>query len=153
MASRMELDENKRLLGVQFMRVAHDYVAPWWWGYLNEPGGEVLHNGTAFVLDCGDGPYLVTASHVYRGWLDDVHRLGPSVVAQFGNAKIEPLGELIDDSQDYDIATFRISPSQIRAGGKSPLTGIQRAWPPAPPAVGQTVFFSGCPARSATSRP
>ena len=43
-----------------------------------------------------------------------------------------------------DIATFRITPEEIASSGKQIVHGVDGPWP-APPNVGEAVFFGGFP--------
>jgi hypothetical protein len=37
---------------------------------------------------------------------------------------------IIDAHHDLDIATFRVTPEELKLAGHTPLTGFQKAWPP-----------------------
>lgn len=99
-----------------------------------------------FFLDCGRGPFAVTADHVYEKYLEDSERTGTD------NAQIANVGDfnlkerLIARGKNYgvDIATFQITPDEI-AAGKRAARGIDGPWP-APPNAGEAVYIGGFPA-------
>jgi hypothetical protein len=101
--------------------------------------------GSMFFLDCGRGPFAVTAAHVFDAFLDDrqTHRVRS---CQIGNVEFNPEERLIASgtSRGIDIATFRVTTDEIAATGKRVVRGSNGAWPP-PPNVGETIFFGGFP--------
>jgi hypothetical protein len=103
-------------------------------------------NGSAFFLDAGKGPFGVTAQHVIQGWRED--RARKNVVAlQMAGIPFDPEGKnkIIAEHAGIDIATFRISPEEIKLTGKTVLKGYQSHWPPQPPLEGRGVYFAGFP--------
>jgi hypothetical protein len=48
--------------------VAASYVMPICWITARDHKPFILDSGSAFLLDCGAGPFLVTANHVYQGF-------------------------------------------------------------------------------------
>lgn len=60
---------------------------------------------------------------------------------------IDGKNSIIDAHDDIDIATFRITPEEIRSIGKNILTGCQKIWPPKPPMQNRGIYFSGFPER------
>jgi hypothetical protein len=103
----------------------------------------IEHNGSAFILDCGRGPFVVTAGHIYRKFLND-QGVSRHIKSQIGNLAVD-LGErLIDCGIDarIDIATFRLQPDEIPAIGKRVVIGSEISWPAAPNAS-EAVFFGG----------
>jgi hypothetical protein len=101
--------------------------------------------GSIFFLDCGRGPFAVTADHVYEGFLED--RDAYSVRScQIGNIPFNPEERLIARGKNLgiDIATFEVTPEEIVATGKRVIKGIDGPWPP-PPQPNEVVFFGGFP--------
>lgn len=124
--------------------VASLTVALFW--VLRDDGKFAARNGSAFFLDAGDGPFGVTASHVIGGWRED--RARKSVVAlQMGGIPFDPEGKnkIIAEHAGIDIATFRISPEEVKRLGKTVLKGYQSEWPPPPPLEGRGIYFAGFP--------
>ncbi len=136
-------------------QAAANYVTPICWIAAVEGRPVILASGSAFMLDCGDGPFVVTARHVYQGYLKD-RQAHPDAVCLLGETRFDPAIALIAQDKAYDVATFQISPSQVaelKRYGKVPLTGSQTSWPPAPPQLGRGVFFIGFPGDGRTLRP
>jgi hypothetical protein len=137
--------------------VAASYVIPICWITARNGKPLILDNGTAFLLNCGAGPFLVTANHVYRGFraAKEEHSDAVCVV---GELRFDPVDRLISFDAAYDVATFRVTQHEIEtlaryAGGKLTLTGSQSSWPPAPPAIDRGVFFVGFPGDGRKMRP
>jgi hypothetical protein len=101
--------------------------------------------GSIFFLDCGRGPFAVTADHVYEGFLEDrdAYRVRS---CQIGNVAFNPEERLIARGKNLgiDIATFEVTPEEIAATGKRVIKGIDGPWPP-PPQPKEIVFFGGFP--------
>jgi hypothetical protein len=101
--------------------------------------------GSIFFLDCGRGPFAVTAGHVFESFL--VHRDKYRVRScQIGNVPFNPEERLIAWGKNLgvDIASFKVIPEEIAATGKQIVQGINGAWPP-PPQPNEIVFFGGFP--------
>jgi hypothetical protein len=104
-----------------------------------------LRQGSMFFLDCGRGPFAVTAAHVYKQYLEDNQNKrvrGP----QLANMAFNLPDRLIAWGEDLgvDIATFRITPAEIAAIGKRSVRGTDGPWPP-PPKERGAVYFGGFP--------
>ena len=121
-------------------------TVPLYW-VIRQPDGQYrARNGSAFFLDAGGGPFCVTANHVIEGWKED-RAAGNVVALQLDNLPLDLEGRnaIIAAHAGIDIATFRISPIEIRAIGKTILTGYQGAWPPPPPQQDRGVYYTGFP--------
>ncbi len=129
--------------GIVMRDLAASYVAPFFWASKTAEDMIKFSNGMMSFLDCGEGPFAVTASHVYHGYLQDL-KSQPACKFQLFDLDFVPEERLIDDSVALDIATFRISRQEVAQIDKSVLTGSQSSWPPAPPDRDCGVFFSGC---------
>jgi hypothetical protein len=139
----------------EFSRRMHDSGAErvtWlFWHYqaraLWTPVGALSHNGSMFFLDCGRGPFAVTAAHVYEAYLEHVHESQIRGV-QVGNVDFDPHERLIASGKrlglNIDIATFRVTKAEIEATGKKTIQGTDGPWPP-PPNKGEVVYFGGFP--------
>jgi hypothetical protein len=70
--------------------------------------------GSMFFLDCGRGPFAVTAGHVFEQFVKDRAELRVRG-RQIGNIGFNPEERLIDWGRDrrIDLATFRITPEEI----------------------------------------
>ncbi|WP_315730716.1 MULTISPECIES: hypothetical protein [unclassified Bradyrhizobium] len=102
--------------------------------------------GSMFFLDCGRGPFAVTAGHVFEQFVED-QRTQRIRSCQIGNIGFNPEERLIAHGKDLglDIATFRVSPEEIAATGKKIVQGTDGAWPPPPNRPNEGVFFGGFP--------
>jgi hypothetical protein len=101
--------------------------------------------GSIFFLDCGRGPFAVTAGHVFETFVE--HRRKYRVRGcQIGNVGFNPEERLISRGKDLgiDIATFEVTPEEIAATNKKVVQGTDGVWPP-PPQPGEIVFFGGFP--------
>ena len=106
-------------IGKYLLEGMMSYVTSITWGRFNDGIYEVFSSGTAFILNLGQGPFLVTAAHVYEGYLEAKER---EIFFR------STLGDLEFDfeknlrctlgSKALDIAIFSISDLQIRQLGK-----------------------------------
>jgi hypothetical protein len=126
------------------------YAAPIFWASGETVGGmdDKVTGGTTFFLDCGEGPFGVTAGHVYEGYEAHAKAIaGPCQIglgeAGRGGHPFDLRKHLIGHSQSPDIATYRISPEEIARTGARIVTPTQ--WPPKAPKVEEGVAFVGYP--------
>jgi hypothetical protein len=154
-------EEAKKLVqgpfGNELHKIAYGCLLAFFWSTPQENGSWIIRgNGSAFLLDCGQGPFMVTAAHVYKSFLNQKSN-SDRIVAQINDLKFNPVERLIDigavkkdlydsDHVHYepDIATFRITIEEIRGLKRTPLSGDQERWPPEPPKQGKGIFFAGC---------
>lgn len=142
-------DEHKRIVATgpfprQLRNIAAAKVSPISWVAVPEQGAPVLHNGSMFFLDCGDGPFAVTAGHVCREYLRD-RSSARRVICQVGNLDFDPQARLIGQRDQPDIATFRITRADLRIIGKEAVVHDKDHWPPSPLHPGQAVIVAGFP--------
>ena len=139
----MSLEERKVALESEFGRSFHitaaEHVTGIFWARdTNEPT-EILGHASAFMLDRGGGPMLITAAHVYRRYLDDQRRIGP-LRCQVANTMVKDLSAhliacgnldtpLSEPDREPDIATFRLTKGEAERIGKRPVLG-PRAFTP-----------------------
>jgi hypothetical protein len=129
-------------LGAGLLQSGLDFAVPLWWLLDDRETGLCLRNGSAFLADLGRGPIGITAAHVYREYLA-AKRASVSIGCQLGSALIEPETRLICCRDDLDIATFRMSASEVEQIGKSVASHGPPQWAPLNPAVGN--FLCGFP--------
>lgn len=143
------LQEARRLLGGQYgeqlQRAAHLYVRPLWW---LEPDGNgkpaTIRNGTTFFLDCGKGPFGVTAGHVFDEFSS--HAASGARCRIFDSPwALDLRGRLISRGVHTDIATYRIDLAELEDLKVSVLTERREWWPPKPPTINQGIIFAGFP--------
>lgn len=129
----------------QMREIASHYTSVIFWGRINDDGTEQeMRNGSIFFLDCGEGPFAVTANHVYEKYLLG-KREDPEIMCQIGNVKFLPEDRLIGRNSALDVSTFRVTQDEIRRDGKVAYTTRRSDWPLPPPQVGKGVFFTGFP--------
>lgn len=148
----MSLMERKAALQGDFGRSfgisAAEHVAWIFWTKDSEEPTSILDQGSAFILDRGNGPMLVTAAHVYRGFLEHSEKFGP-LYCQVSNCRVHDLAvHLIacGNQDEADIATFRLPAGATERIGKKPILALDLEWP-VPPNVGESVMFGGFPAQ------
>lgn len=154
----MTPEERKAALSGEFHRSLHisaaEHVTWVFWTRETDEPTEVLGQGSAFILDRGSGPMLVTAAHVYRQFLADAEAHGP-LYCQVSNTRVRNLPGLLiacgnlgtplgEPDREPDIATFRMPRGAVHRVGKKPIVASSKEWPP-PPKVGENVLFVGCP--------
>lgn len=137
--------------------IAASYVIPICWITAEDRKPLILDNGSVFLLDCGAGPFLVTANHVYQGFRAAKTKHSDAVCI-VGELLFDLIGRVIASDPAYDVATFRVTQDEIKqlssyANGKLVLTGSQRSWPPSPPQIDRGVFFVGFPGDGREMRP
>lgn len=151
-------DEDKKLAsGGAFGRLFRDMAAAhvtWiFWARDTDAPTDILGHGSAFILDRGHGPMLVTAAHVYRQYLADHKAHGP-LYCQVANTRVRDLSSLLIDCGDLhvplgertrepDIATFRMNAGAVARVGKRPVLALGD-WP-TQPTRHQQVIFGGYP--------
>lgn len=133
-------------LGKAELEFVMSLTAPLYW-IIREGHGYRVQNGSAFFLDAGEGIFAVTANHVIEGWKRDCDNRDV-VALQLGcdlPIDFDSKNAIIAAHKEIDIATFRISASEIASIKKTSLTGYQKAWPPLPPQQDKGIYFGGFP--------
>jgi len=145
------MDEARRImsagLGEVEIKLAISFSAPIFWATLKD-GLLRSRNGTAFFLNAGDQLFGVTACHVIDGWKQCPadERPGPLRLAGMGTSvRLDWDQRVIDMDAAIDIATFRVTESEVKTIGKTVLTGAQKRWPPGKPPVNCGIYFAGFP--------
>jgi hypothetical protein len=156
--NKMSNEERKALLagglGQMFSEMANKHVTWIFWAKDTPELTDILGHGSAFILDRGNGPLLVTAAHVYREYLEHQREHGP-LYCQVSNTRVRDLGGRLiacgnlrvprdEPACEPDIATFRMNAAAVRRVGKTPISALVD-WP-APPALNQSVMLTGYPA-------
>ena len=105
--------------------------------------GPRIRNGSAFFLDIGGRLLLVTAAHVYHGYVA-ARRKARRILCHIGNAEFDPERRLVGFGQAVDIATFDFTYDELRIVGKQALVVADPAsWPPPHPIPNQGAFLAG----------
>jgi hypothetical protein len=146
----------KRGFDKALQMVAAQYVMPICWISAENGRPLILGNGSAFMVDPGGGPFLVTAHHVYEEFCAARAARADTVCLPDDLTKFPLDQRLIASDPVYDVATFRVTAREIellKRSGKFVLTGSQATWPPNPPEVERGVFFIGLPGDGRQMRP
>lgn len=136
--------------GNEMGKLIRSYAMPLFWAVGVATGGldDKLVNGTTFFLDCGQGPFGVTAGHVYDEFVEHAAQ-GARCQIGFGRPNGRRLFDLRDRliarGKHVDVATYRISMEEIEGTGAIILGGSQSSWPPAAPKEGDALLFAGYP--------
>jgi len=142
-------EEKQAVAGGLFGKMMHESGGAhvswlYWRGQRHILGAPPIeHNGSAFVLDCGRGPFVVTAAHVYSQFLSD-KKAAKRIASQIGNLSFDLEARLIDSGhgRGVDIATFRIETTEVSELKKAVVKGVDGTWPP-PPNPGESAYFGG----------
>lgn len=135
--------------GSEALKAVARYAAPLFWVSAAGGGERKVNNGTMFIIDVPEGLFAMTANHVFEKYLQ-AKESSASIACRIGckgfdgprgTLPFEPESCLIDRDPEADIATFRLSRSQVALIGSTPLT----AWPPVVPRAGSGVAFAGFP--------
>jgi hypothetical protein len=134
-------------LGPEILHDGLRFAIPIWWVYQDTAGVFGLRNGSAFLVELGQGILAVTAAHVFREYCHN-RRTAQAIGCQLGNALFDPKANLIDCNDDLDIATFRIRKEMVGQIDKPVIPAEPSSWAPLNPAEKEFAFFAGFPAQS-----
>ena len=145
-------DEEKKIvlssgLGTAINFGGLEFAAPLWWLFNDHDNTLTMRNGSASLVDFGQGVFAVTAAHVFREYCD-AKRTTTAIGCQLGNVLLDPEERLIACRDDLDIATLRVDADEIKQIGKSIATLGPPNWEPLNPLVGNFAFFAGFPAQT-----
>jgi hypothetical protein len=116
-------------------------IGPFLWRERDEEGHLKLRNGTVFFVTA-HGTFLVTADHVFAGYCEARDKFGDFSRCQLGNLRFNPEDRLIARSARLDIATFSITPDEIRKTGDGKFA---MSFDPMNPQIGKGVVFARFP--------
>ena len=107
-----------------------------------------VRNGTITLADLGKGPLAITCHHVITAYRERRAAL-EKVIFQIGDIQIDPIDQLIDEDERLDLATIRLTESQVKAitsqGEIGSCVFQPKSWPPPLPKEGEYVAFGGFP--------
>jgi len=107
-----------------------------------------LHNGTASLVNFGNGPIAITCYHVLEPYKVAIRQNSGSIF-QIGNLKFDPLAQIIDENESMDIVTISIEDNQLDellyGGNKGKLIFEPYKWPPNEVKESDFVAFGGFP--------
>jgi Trypsin-like peptidase domain len=129
--------------GAEVEAAVVNYTIPFLWFTPTAENDLNARNGTAFFVTA-DQTFVVTANHVFDGYLKSRELFGARVHCQLGELRFNPQERLIAQDENLDIATFSISLDEVRQSyeGKSAMS-----FDPMMPKIGKGVLFAGFPGR------
>lgn len=123
---------------------AADCVSYFRWNRQTLIGTTALNNASCFFLDFPNRLLLITAAHVYDGYLEAKRRSNRrNIVCHIGNIRFDPEARIRGYNQGLDIATFDFEYDDLIAMGKQAIAGTP--WPPPEPKIGEGAIFGGFP--------
>jgi hypothetical protein len=100
----------------------------------------IVHNGSCFFLALDGHLYLITAAHVYTGFLKAKEKFGDRIACRVGHIPFDPKVHLRDHDKHKDIAIFNYTYEELaKIDGKRALAPAR--WPPPEPICGLPVFL------------
>lgn len=147
MLNAMSVDNRVKALNELFPRMdiwAAHHVSYFRWNRRTLLGITAMNNGSCFFLDFSGCLFLVTAAHVYDGYLADKEKSGKAnIVCHIENIAFDPEARLRGYNRDLDVATFEFSYEELMRMGKQAIPGFP--WPPPEPIPELAVWFGGFP--------
>ncbi len=125
----MTQEEATNLLKGEFGKVLLknmlNYVTSVAWGEFSGGEFKIENNGTAFFLNLGKDTFVVTAAHVYEGYLEAKTK-NPKLRCVLGSLEFDLEARCIGflGSKILDIATFQIEPNEIQQSEKHVCYGV-----------------------------
>ena len=121
--------------------------------YFGEPPSagktSYLRNGTATIIDLGDGPLAITCSHVLAEYRERLV-LAPDTIFQIGNLKVDPLARIQSEDTGIDLAVLNLDGCDLEQmwQGKLVESNVFRPprWPPRALEPGDFIAVGGFPA-------
>jgi hypothetical protein len=136
------LSDETVIIARQAIELAASRILPIFW----PPSFQPVASATAFVLDCGSTPFLVTADHVVTGFEQFRDQSTGDARFQVGRLVLDLDSRILARDADLDLATIDITKKELnRLGITSVIAGDD--WPPPPPKPGDPLFFSGYPGK------
>lgn len=147
MLNEMPVDERVKALTELFPAMeawAAQHISYFRWNRRTLIGTTTMSNGSCFFMDFDGRLVLVTAAHVYDGFLEDQQKSGAAnIVCHVENIRFDPKARLRGYSRSLDLATFDLSYDELKVLGKQAISGTP--WPPPEPIPELAVWFGGFP--------
>jgi hypothetical protein len=153
MSSTISPEEAKKLaagpLGREMSKFPLRFAKAILFGDLPSPHAPArINNGTASLIDLGNGPLAITCSHVITSFRERLRQGRPSVF-QIGNCRLNPLSQLISEDKNLDLAVIGLRDDQAKEITEDGEIGSSFfrpiSWPPKPVAKGDFITFGGFP--------
>jgi hypothetical protein len=108
--------------------IARLSCAPLWWHGESASGDyRIRANGTATLVRLGGRDLVISARHVYQGYVE-ARRLDPDLVCQLGSATVRLDEHLVAIDSELDLVTLAPSPLQLALVGAR--ANVPFTWPP-----------------------
>ena len=147
MLNAMAVEDRVKALNELFLAMdmwAAHHISYFRWNRRTLIGTTAMSNGSCFFLDFSGRLFLVTAAHVYNGYLADKQKSGKSnIICHIENIPFDPEAHIKGYNRDLDIATFDFSYDDLIKMGKQAIPGSP--WPPPIPVTDLAVWFGGFP--------
>lgn len=130
----------------QIGKIVRSCMLPVFLGDIRSGSGQIQNHGTAFVFQPNQTPLLVTAAHVYET-AAGFERVNSEAKTGVGSCRMSFLRRIIDVNTELDIATLRLSPSEVDDLGPTPIRAGRDGWRPPIPKPGEPAILSGYPAQ------
>jgi hypothetical protein len=145
--NRLPADKRKEVLagdfGKRMFAWARSYITHFQW-IRQTTFGIIVRNGSCFFLDLNGHLYLITAAHVYTGFLEAKEKFGDRIVCYVGHIPFDPKAHLRDHDKHKDIAIFNYPYEELaKIEGKQAIAPAR--WPPPEPICDLPVFLGGFP--------
>jgi hypothetical protein len=114
------------------------------WNRRTLVGTTALNNASCFFLDFSERLFLVTAAHVYDGYLEAKQKSGKgNIICHIDNILFDPEARIRGYNRGLDIATFEFSYDDLIQMRKQAIA--TSPWPPPEPIETNAAFFGGFP--------
>lgn len=147
MLNAMSVEDRVNALNELFPKLdmfAVHHISYFRWNRRTLLGTTAMNNGSCFFLDFSGRLFLVTAAHVYDGYLVYKQKSGKAnILCQVGNIPFDPEARIRGYNRGLDIATFDFCYDDLTKMGKHAILGSP--WPPPQPLEELAVFFGGFP--------
>jgi hypothetical protein len=109
----------------------------------------IISHGSCYFIDFSDNLFMITAAHVYDGFLQAMREHGNSLTSCVGDCYFDPEDRLRDCNRELDIVTFDFTYDELVTIQKQAVQATQ--WPPPAPVENNNAVLAGFPGRGRRS--
>jgi len=155
MTHHISIEDAKKLvagpLGSEMAKFPLRFAKPTFFGDIPRNNTSAkINNGTVSLINFGDGPLAITCFHVLTPYKDKIGK-GEKCLFQIGACRLDPLKQLISESEELDIAVIRLTEKQANEITNDDMIGSSffqpTSWPPQPILKDEYVIFGGFPGK------